>query len=161
MGVAASDQAFRLTTLQSRSSCRYYDRSVAALTTGTPLPAASDNRALGTTVDRVLRSLGVGQPVSLDSHCIEEYGFDDGDDRLLVDGARRTGRGNAVTHRILEGSLCLDPHVTAESQVRRNWPFVTPDTAQHGLQIVAAPPVGLEVEIDDDSATGQSPPEVD
>lgn len=174
MGVATSDQTFRLTTLRSRPSCHCYDQSTDALTTGTPLPAAADHRALRSTVDKVLKSLSVGQPVNLDSHHIGDYDFDDAEDRELVDGARQTGRGNAATYRILEGSLSLDPRATAESQVRQNWPFSVPatapaiapatahDTAQPRLQIVSTPPIALEeVVVTDSSATGRSPSSLD
>ena len=60
MGVATSEQAFRSTTLQNQPRCQCHQQSTEMLTTTVPLPAAASNRALGSTVDAVLRLLRVG-----------------------------------------------------------------------------------------------------
>ena len=82
IGVAASDQAFRRTTYQSRTSCRCHETTLVTLAAAAPLPTTANSRILKTTVDRVLKSLDVGQPVNLDSHQVGEYGFDDDEDRV-------------------------------------------------------------------------------
>eukprot|EP00918_Siedleckia_nematoides_P091558 GHVU01201122.1.p1 GENE.GHVU01201122.1~~GHVU01201122.1.p1 ORF type:complete len:294 (+),score=39.20 GHVU01201122.1:88-882(+) len=164
IGVATCEQAFRSVTQQNRAVCRCFERSTAAVTPASTLPTASDNRALASTVVEVLRSLSMGQPLSLDSYRIAEYWFDEGDDRNLVDGARRVGRGNAATYRILEGSLAIDPHATAVTHVNRNWPLQIPGVvvvtdaaaAQSSprQQFVPTPPIGQEevVETTEDDA---------
>ena len=162
MGVAAREQAYRANCEQNQASCSCYQRTAVDVASTPPLPAVADTSVLRSTVDVVLKSLSVGQPVNLDSHHIADYYFSDAADRELVNQARQTGRQNAATYRILESGLALNPRATAEAQVRRNWPFPTstrvpaimPAVAQRTLVTMATPPVALEETVttaDDDA----------
>eukprot|EP00919_Chromeraceae_sp_WS-2016_P076489 GHVR01180726.1.p1 GENE.GHVR01180726.1~~GHVR01180726.1.p1 ORF type:complete len:193 (-),score=23.57 GHVR01180726.1:464-1042(-) len=161
IGVAASDQIFRSTTLRNKKTCQCHETAQAALAAGTALPETSSNRTLKATVEKVLKSMSVRQPVNLDSYLLGDYVFHDEEDRELVDQAIQEGTRNPATYKILENSLCLDPHQTAESQVQDSCPFLTAtEDSQLSLQdvsdIVVTPPIALEVEVAGDDADTES-----
>eukprot|EP00918_Siedleckia_nematoides_P103337 GHVU01225552.1.p1 GENE.GHVU01225552.1~~GHVU01225552.1.p1 ORF type:complete len:291 (+),score=27.55 GHVU01225552.1:506-1378(+) len=164
IGVAASEQVHRSTALRNAETCHCYATSQAALAAGTTLPGTTSNLKLVTTVERVLQSMSVRQPVDLDSYSIEEYDFRDKEDRTLVGKAIADGKDNTATYQILVNSLCLDPRQTAEARIKDNCPFLldnksaqpaTLDTAV----IVSTPSVAREVVItDNDDADTETTP---
>lgn len=156
IGVAASERVYRSTALRNRETCHCYDASRAALAAGTPLPEAESNQTLATTVEKVLKSMSVRQPVDMDAYLIGEYDFREGEDRRLVEEAIQDGKGNTATYQILASSLCLDPRSTAEAWVRDNCPFLLVSEQQSTVAEVPAtvntPPVGhKEVVTDEDT----------
>eukprot|EP00918_Siedleckia_nematoides_P043436 GHVU01094915.1.p1 GENE.GHVU01094915.1~~GHVU01094915.1.p1 ORF type:complete len:194 (+),score=16.23 GHVU01094915.1:314-895(+) len=151
IGVAASDQIYRSTTSQNQESCQFHATAQAALAAGTALPGISSNKALRTTVEKVLQSLSVRQAVNLDTYQLGEFEHNEEDDREMVNQAIRTGIQNPATYKILYDSLCLDPRQTAETRVQNSWPSTSTSPEQMGFRtapvIVHTPPVGQEVTV--------------
>ena len=157
IGVAASDRAFRTITIRNQGTCTCYQTALIDLATKPPLPTTEGHPILQGVVNRVLRSAKVKQPVDLDRQKIGDYTFDDVADSTLVHEAIRTSQDNPVDYDILEGCLCVDPHASARSRVRLDWPFPIPEdsptrpSVEEAVRLAPAPspvPVGeTEVEI--------------
>eukprot|EP00920_Eleutheroschizon_duboscqi_P018547 GHVT01044104.1.p2 GENE.GHVT01044104.1~~GHVT01044104.1.p2 ORF type:complete len:277 (+),score=17.05 GHVT01044104.1:1606-2436(+) len=162
IGVAASEQVFRSTTFRNRETCQCHSTAQAALKAGTALPETASNKTLEATVKKVLKSMSVRQPVNLDSYLLDSYDFHDEEDCVLVEQAIRNGVQNTATYRILENSLCLDPHQTAESQVQDSCPSLVIDSSQLSLQgvldIVATPPIAAEEVVEGNNDTTEATP---
>eukprot|EP00918_Siedleckia_nematoides_P069139 GHVU01150753.1.p1 GENE.GHVU01150753.1~~GHVU01150753.1.p1 ORF type:complete len:207 (-),score=23.11 GHVU01150753.1:159-725(-) len=152
VGVAAREKVFRAVTFNQQQFCWCFTVAQDTFTTGTPLPDASAVSGVEAQVARVLRSLAVGQYVSLDSGTAGEFEVIEEADRELVQSALRTGMGNPADYRVLEDSLCVDAQLTAQTRVTTGWLIaqrLTPTTT-------TTPPVGRVETVTTEPVAGSS-----
>eukprot|EP00920_Eleutheroschizon_duboscqi_P013559 GHVT01031859.1.p1 GENE.GHVT01031859.1~~GHVT01031859.1.p1 ORF type:complete len:373 (+),score=39.82 GHVT01031859.1:51-1121(+) len=155
VGVAAREQVFRAVTSGQQQFCRCFQVAQETLTTSTPLPDISTVPGLEAQVKRVLRALAVSQSVSLDSGTAGEYEVVEEVDWDLVERALRAGMSNPADYRVLEDSLCVDAHLTAQSRVAAGW-RIAQDLPLALSQVVTAPPVARIETVTTEPATGSS-----
>eukprot|EP00918_Siedleckia_nematoides_P069129 GHVU01150741.1.p1 GENE.GHVU01150741.1~~GHVU01150741.1.p1 ORF type:complete len:211 (-),score=16.62 GHVU01150741.1:9-587(-) len=156
IGVAAREQVFRAVTSRQQQSCQCLVVAQATLTTGTPLPDVSAVPGIQVHVDRVLRSLAVGQSVNLDSGVVGEFEVIEAADRSLVQSALRTGMTNPADYRVLEDSLCVDAQLTAQTRVRAGWLSAQGLPLQLTPTVTATPPVARIETVTTEPAAGSS-----
>eukprot|EP00918_Siedleckia_nematoides_P069137 GHVU01150750.1.p1 GENE.GHVU01150750.1~~GHVU01150750.1.p1 ORF type:complete len:221 (-),score=25.04 GHVU01150750.1:167-748(-) len=157
IGVAAREKVFRAVSSHQQQSCRCFVVAQDTLTTtGTPLPDASAVPGIEAQVDRVLRSLAVGQSVSLDSGTAGEFEVIEAADRSLVQSALRTGMSNPADYRVLEDSLCVDAQLTAQTRVRTGWLTAQRLPLQLTPMETATPPVGRIETVTTEPVAGSS-----